>query len=136
MSNPSLKQRSFILLLSVVIASQVDASSLTPAGQLAAGGGPPSDGSCGNSFAGNGKGLRCPDNGCCSQWGWCGSKAEHCAFGCQSAFGVRSPYALVHVKTLMGSVEMRRFSLKWTLLKAPFRPTSRKGRPYAWSWGL
>jgi len=111
MSNSSLKQRSLIFLLGAAVASQVDAISLTPIGQLPPGGGPPSDGSCGNSFAGNGKGLRCPDNGCCSQWGWCGSKAEHCALGCQSAFGVRSSLALVHVKTLMGSIEMRPLSL-------------------------
>lgn len=136
MSNSSLKQRSLILLLSVAVASQADASSLTSIGHLAAGGGPPGDGSCGNSFAGNGKGLRCPNNGCCSQWGWCGSKAEHCAVGCQSVFGVSSSHALVHVGALNGSIEMRRFSLKRALLNAPSWTVSRKRGAHAWSWRL
>jgi hypothetical protein len=25
---------------------------------------------------------------CCSQWGWCGATADHCATGCQSAYGL------------------------------------------------
>lgn len=136
MSNPSLKQRSLILLLSVAVVSQVDASSLTSIGHLAPGGGPPGNGSCGNSFAGNGKGLRCPNNGCCSQWGWCGSKPEHCAVGCQSSFGVSSSHALVHIRALMGSIEMRCFSLEWALLNATSWAVSRKSGPHARSGRL
>eukprot|EP00834_Sanchytrium_tribonematis_P003172 NODE_115_length_18417_cov_0.666012.p4 type:complete len:399 gc:universal NODE_115_length_18417_cov_0.666012:7108-5912(-) len=38
------------------------------------------DGICGSN------GKTCPSNNCCSQYGFCGSTAAHCAAGCQSAF--------------------------------------------------
>jgi len=35
-----------------------------------------------------GKGYgSCPDDGCCSQWGWCGTSTEYCDEGCQIAYG-------------------------------------------------
>ncbi|KAI6330805.1 hypothetical protein MCOR29_001748 [Pyricularia oryzae] len=46
------------------------------------------DGTC----AGN-TGFTCQGSSsgnCCSQWGWCGTSADHCAAGCQSAFGTCS----------------------------------------------
>ncbi|MCD7472743.1 hypothetical protein HAX54_014075 [Datura stramonium] len=40
---------------------------------------PPSD-QCG--FQGGGR--KCPNNMCCSKWGWCGTTPEYCEDGCQS----------------------------------------------------
>ncbi|KAI5841597.1 hypothetical protein BZA05DRAFT_344893 [Tricharina praecox] len=47
------------------------------------------DGTCGNDYAGAGKGMHCPKEGgnlCCSYKGYCGDKDEHCGI-CQPAFG-------------------------------------------------
>jgi hypothetical protein len=44
------------------------------------------DGRCGvhfeNTFCGN------AETPCCSEYGWCGALADHCATGCQSGYGV------------------------------------------------
>lgn len=43
------------------------------------------DGSCGST-----SGFTCQGSTfgtCCSQYGWCGSSTDHCAVGCQTAFG-------------------------------------------------
>ncbi|ORX83263.1 hypothetical protein BCR32DRAFT_326455 [Anaeromyces robustus] len=35
-----------------------------------------------------GKGYgSCPDNACCSQWGWCGFTSDHCGAGCNKEYG-------------------------------------------------
>ncbi|RHZ82799.1 hypothetical protein Glove_103g227 [Diversispora epigaea] len=35
-----------------------------------------------------GKGLpKCPNNLCCSRWGWCGSTSAYCGAGCQPLYG-------------------------------------------------
>lgn len=41
----------------------------------------PSGGICGAGVA------RCPATECCSQYGWCGVKTEHCGAGCQAGLG-------------------------------------------------
>eukprot|EP00834_Sanchytrium_tribonematis_P008557 NODE_1044_length_2480_cov_0.378412.p1 type:complete len:231 gc:universal NODE_1044_length_2480_cov_0.378412:1761-2453(+) len=41
-----------------------------------------------NEFCGkSGNGAKCAANLCCSQYDYCGSTAQHCGTGCQSAFG-------------------------------------------------
>jgi hypothetical protein len=37
---------------------------------------PPSAGTCGGGSTGNGA---CANGQCCSQWGWCGTSADHCS---------------------------------------------------------
>ncbi|ORX63258.1 hypothetical protein BCR32DRAFT_227084 [Anaeromyces robustus] len=39
------------------------------------------NGQCGSKFG------SCPNNGCCSQYGWCGTTKDHCGTGCQKGFG-------------------------------------------------
>jgi len=41
------------------------------------------DGKCGSSV-----GTRCPDNQCCSQYGYCGTTDAHCVAGCQAKYGL------------------------------------------------
>ncbi|ORX44874.1 glycoside hydrolase/deacetylase [Piromyces finnis] len=41
------------------------------------------DGRCGSS---NGK--KCPENQCCSKYGWCGNGSNYCSTGCQSKYGI------------------------------------------------
>ncbi|RHZ82798.1 hypothetical protein Glove_103g226 [Diversispora epigaea] len=36
---------------------------------------------CGNGLP------KCPNNLCCSQWGWCGSTSAYCGTGCQPLYG-------------------------------------------------
>ena len=38
---------------------------------------------------GPGNGQTCPESGCCSKYGWCGSSVDHCgaSSGCQVAYG-------------------------------------------------
>ena len=36
------------------------------------------DGTCGNVYDGNNGGYSCGGGMCCSQWGWCGTSADHC----------------------------------------------------------
>lgn len=36
---------------------------------------------CGSAYG------RCPNNLCCSQWGWCGSSSAYCGQGCQPLYG-------------------------------------------------
>ncbi|KAL9944436.1 hypothetical protein ACHAQF_008412 [Verticillium nonalfalfae] len=49
--------------------------------------GPPgsvsTDGTCGGT-----NGWICPKGNCCSRFGFCGATADHCAPGCQPAFGI------------------------------------------------
>ncbi|RIB04564.1 CBM Family 18/Carbohydrate Esterase Family 4 protein [Gigaspora rosea] len=40
------------------------------------------DGTCGPD-----KNTKCPDNYCCSQWGYCGGTSDFCGEGCQQGFG-------------------------------------------------
>ncbi|KAL7628272.1 hypothetical protein AAE478_002471 [Parahypoxylon ruwenzoriense] len=44
------------------------------------------DMTCGNTGAGT-AGYTCPDNLCCSQYGYCGNSTDYCSAGCQSQFG-------------------------------------------------
>ncbi|OUM63133.1 carbohydrate-binding module family 18 protein [Piromyces sp. E2] len=39
------------------------------------------DGRCGPEYG------RCPDNLCCSEYGWCDRTSDHCGSGCQSDYG-------------------------------------------------
>jgi len=41
-----------------------------------------SGGKCGRD-----NGLKCPNNQCCSKYGFCGVKDAHCKSGCQSSYG-------------------------------------------------
>ncbi|KAI1386959.1 carbohydrate-binding module family 18 [Hypoxylon trugodes] len=41
---------------------------------------------CGNTGSGI-AGYTCPDNLCCSQYGYCGNSTDYCSTGCQSQFG-------------------------------------------------
>src|SRR4051794_8866248 len=43
------------------------------------------DGSCGGSTGNTCQGSSFGN--CCSQYGWCGSTADHCGTGCQKSFG-------------------------------------------------
>jgi hypothetical protein len=48
------------------------------------------DGTCGNDWAGAGRGMHCPLSGsnlCCSYKGYCGDTSAHCSNGCQAEFG-------------------------------------------------
>ena len=36
---------------------------------------------------GNAGGAICPNDLCCSQYGWCGNTAEYCGVGCQLDYG-------------------------------------------------
>ncbi|KAJ8322961.1 hypothetical protein QVD99_007360 [Batrachochytrium dendrobatidis] len=36
---------------------------------------------------GVGRGGKCPNSLCCSQYGWCGNTDAHCGIGCQNPFG-------------------------------------------------
>ena len=41
-----------------------------------------------NGMCGFSTGTRCPGNGCCSNYGWCGSTAQHCyGSGCNPLYG-------------------------------------------------
>jgi len=62
----------------------------TGGGGGGSGGGVSPDNTCGNTGAGANHGYTCPSGEfqCCSQYGYCGSSADHCGTGCQSAFGI------------------------------------------------
>ncbi|ORX55928.1 RNI-like protein [Piromyces finnis] len=40
------------------------------------------DGRCGEEYG------RCPNNGCCSEHGWCGTSEKYCGYGCQNSYGI------------------------------------------------
>ncbi|KAI2622925.1 carbohydrate-binding module family 18 [Hypomontagnella submonticulosa] len=44
---------------------------------------------CGSTGTGT-ENYTCPDNLCCSQYGYCGNTTDYCATGCQSQFGICS----------------------------------------------
>jgi hypothetical protein len=57
----------------------------TVPGSTPTGGSVSTDGTCGGT-----KGFKCTGSSfgnCCSQYGWCGSTADHCSTGCNSVFG-------------------------------------------------
>jgi hypothetical protein len=59
-------------------------SGSSPAPNPGNGGSVSTDGAC----AGNGKTCQnSPFGNCCSQYGWCGSTADHCGQGCNGSFG-------------------------------------------------
>ena len=41
-------------------------------------------GGAGAECGAQGGGALCPQNLCCSQWGWCGATQDYCGEGCQS----------------------------------------------------
>jgi hypothetical protein len=41
-----------------------------------------------NGKCGTNGGAMCPNSGCCSQYGWCGTGGPYCAVGCQAGYGV------------------------------------------------
>lgn len=78
----------------MVSAAPVSSSAPAPTGGVSP------DGSCGGTA-----GFTCIPGSCCSQFGFCGTTADHCGTGCQSVFGECGLDAVVTATTSAAPVE-------------------------------
>ncbi|ORX63257.1 hypothetical protein BCR32DRAFT_298491 [Anaeromyces robustus] len=86
------------------------------------------DGKCGS----NGNGTICPNNQCCSKYGYCGTTSEYCGTGCQSAFGkcngTKSNTTTKKTTTTKKATTTKKTTKKTTTTKKPASTVSTDGK--------